>query len=77
MVSQNKVKEIVDDHGLYKVSRRNIFPVHLFCCILQFVLVFTRYVLPNKTMTIYKYQRSRLSFNLSDEVTPIGLSSIY
>ena len=41
------------------------------------VIIITRYVQPNKTMTINKFQRSRLTFDPSAKVTHIGVPSIY
>ena len=41
------------------------------------VIIITRYVQPNETMTINKFQRSRLTFDLSAKVAHIGAPSIY
>ena len=41
------------------------------------VIIITRFVKPNGTMTINKSQRSRLTIDLSLEVTHIGFPSIY
>ena len=41
------------------------------------VIILTFYVLSNVTKAINKFQRSRLTFDLSAKVTHIGGSSIY
>ena len=41
------------------------------------VIIIIRYVQPNETMTINKFQRSSLTFDLSANVTRIGVPSIY
>ena len=41
------------------------------------VILITRYVQPNDTMTINKFQRSRLTIDLSANVTRIGVPSMY
>ena len=41
------------------------------------IIIITRYVEPNNTLTINKFQRSKLTFDLSANVTHIGVQSIY
>ena len=41
------------------------------------VIRITRYVQPNDTMTINKFQRSRLTIDLLTNVTRIGIPPIY
>ena len=41
------------------------------------VIKITRYVQPNDTITIIKFQRSRLTFNLLANVNHIGVPAIY
>ena len=41
------------------------------------VIIFTRYVEPNETMAINKFQRSRLAFNFSAKVAHIGVPTTY
>ena len=41
------------------------------------VIILTRFGYPNKTSTIDKYLRSRLTFHLSVKVTHVGLPSVY
>ena len=41
------------------------------------VIILIRYVLPNETMAINKFKRSRLTFDLSAKVAHIGVPSIY
>ena len=40
-------------------------------------IILTLYVKPNETMAINKFQRSRLTFDLSANVAYIGVPSIY
>ena len=40
-------------------------------------IIITRYVQANETMTINKYQRSRLTFDLSAKVAHIGVPLMY
>ena len=41
------------------------------------VIIITRYVQSSETMTINKFQRSRLTFDLSAMVAHIGVPSMY
>ena len=41
------------------------------------VIIITRYVQSSETMTINKFQRSRLTFDLSAKVAHIGVPSMY
>ena len=41
------------------------------------VIILTRYVKPNETMAINKFQRSRLTFNFSAKVTDTGVLSTH
>ena len=41
------------------------------------VIIIKRYVQPNETMTLNKFQRSRLIFDPSAKVAPVVVLSIY
>ena len=41
------------------------------------IFILTRYVKPNMTMAINKFQRSRLTFDLSAKVAYMGVPSTY
>ena len=41
------------------------------------VIILTWYVKPNETMAINKFERSRLTFDLSAKVAHIGVPSTY
>ena len=41
------------------------------------VIIITRYVQPNEIVTMNKFQRSMLTFDLSAKVAHIGILSIY
>ena len=47
--------------------------VDFFISVKAKVIIFTSNVKPNETMAIYKFQRSRLTFDLSAKVTHIGV----
>ena len=56
----------------------NIFKMSIFLTTIEAkVTILNSYVLSNVTMAINKFQRSRLTFDLSAKAAHIGVPSIY